>query len=301
MPFSSRLEPLMARLLSGLLRALEADEREFVSGDLIEAQESPSASVFHVLGLLIRRQLILWAGWRPWLVFTIVGMPVAVLLSQTARQFAGWSAVYSWMLVNNTDANLLKTAGFWQGAVEYTWTIGLFGLALFCCSWTCGRLIAQLSRSTYLSMGILVALTTLLVDIVGMPSHLAHSFPIHRGDKYFPNGPVFSLSFYRVCFPLIIYAITVLLPMFLATIQTKTYVKRSKALNILSICSTVLVIVGLVDQPWLLMELWSWQIVPAHFLHLPSLLLFAPLGPALYFLTGIGMRWFANNRSISTT
>jgi hypothetical protein len=301
MPFFSRLEPMMAHLLNGLLRALERDEREFVTGDLVEAQESPSASVCQVLGLLGRRQLIHWAGWRPWLAFTTVGLPVAVLLSQTARQFAGWSAVYSWMLVNNTDANLLKTAAFRQVAIECSWTIGLFGVALFCCSWTCGRLIAQLSGSARLSVGMLFALTSLLVDVIGIPSHSAHSFVLHRGDKYFPNGPVLSLWFYRVCFPLIIYAMTVLAPLVLATIQTKTLVPRSKALSVLFSCSTVLVIVGLVDQPWLLAELWSWQIVPAHFLHLPFLLPFAPLGPALYLLTGFGIRWCANSRAISVT
>jgi hypothetical protein len=117
---------MMTSLLSGLLGALEKDEREIVSGGLLEAHESSSKSVFQVLGLILRRQIIHWAGWKPWIVLT-VAIPLAVLLSQTAREFARWSAVYSWMLVNNTDAALLKNAGFWHGALKYSWTIGCQG------------------------------------------------------------------------------------------------------------------------------------------------------------------------------
>ena len=188
MPFFSRLEPLMTSLLNGLLGVLEKDEREVVSGDLLEAHESPSASVFQVLDLILRRQTIHWAGWKPWIVLTTVAIPLAVLLSQTAREFARWSAVYSWILVNNTDATLLRNAGFWHGAVEYSWTIGKFGIVLFCCSWACGRLIAQLSRKARLSAGMLFLITSFFVNIIGIPSHARASLA-HTNDKYFPTEP----------------------------------------------------------------------------------------------------------------
>jgi len=142
MPFFSRLQPMMRSLLNGLLGALEKDEREVVSGDLLEAHESPSASVSQVLGLILRRQIIHWADWRPWIVLTTIAIPLAVVLSQTAREFARWSAVYSWMLVNNTDAALLRNAGFWRGALEYSWAwrirhstiLLLMGLRAFDCT-----------------------------------------------------------------------------------------------------------------------------------------------------------------------
>ena len=298
MPFLSRLAPPMTSLLNCLLGALEKDEREAVFGDLLEAHESPSASVFQVLGLILRRQIIHWADWRPWIVLTTVAIPLGVVLSQTAREFARWSAVYSWMLVNNTDATLLRNAGFWHGALEYSWTIGKFGIVLFCCSWACGRLIAQSSRQARLSVGMLFLITSFFVNIIGIPSHARASLA-HTNDKYFPNGPVFAHTFYRVWFPLIIYAITVLVPLFLGIIQTKTSVRRSKAFNLVSSCCTVLVIVGLIDQPWLLVELWSWQIIPARLVHLPYLLPFASIGPALYLLIGFGERRSANSRAIS--
>ena len=233
MPIAAGLESIMALLSNGLLRTLDKDEREVISGDLLEAHESPSASVFQLLGLIIRRQFIHWAGWRPWLVFTAVAIPLAVVLSQTAKEYAGWSAVYSWMLINNTDATLLKTTGFWNGALECSWVIGKFGLILFCCSWACGRLIAQLSRNARFSVGMLFLVTSFFVNIIGIPPH-ARSFLVHTNDRYFPNGPVFALSFYRVWFPLIVYAITVLVPLLLGMIQTKESIRKPKAVSILS-------------------------------------------------------------------
>ena len=89
--------PFMNSLLQSLLGTLDSDEREVVSGDLLEAHESPSASVLQVLSLVVRRQLLHWAGWQPWLVLTTVAFPLAVVLAQTARYFSGWSAVGSWI------------------------------------------------------------------------------------------------------------------------------------------------------------------------------------------------------------
>ena len=287
---------MMTFLLKGLLGTLDKDEREAVSGDLLEAHESPCASVFQLLGLIIRRQFIHWSGWRPWLVFTAVAIPLAVVLSQTAKGFAGWSAVYSWMLINNTDATLLKTAGFWNGALECSWFIGKFGFILFCCSWACGRLIAQLSRNACFSVGTLFLVTSFFLNIIGIPSH-ARTFLVHTNDRYFPNGPVFALSFYRVWFPLIVFVITVLVPLLLGMSQPKIGVRKSKAVSIISGCSTVLVIVGLIEQPWVLREMLSQKIIPARLVHLPYLLPIASLGPACYLFIGLGRRLFAFSRA----
>ena len=281
--------PIMNSLLRSLLGALDSDEREVVAGDLLEAHESPSASVLQVLSLVVRRQLIQWAGWQPWLVLTTAAFPLAVVLAQTARYFAGWSAVYSWMLINNTDAVLLRNPGFWYGARENSWEAGKFAFVLFCCSWACGRLIAQLSRKARLSMAMLFVVTSLFVNIVGIPSHVPAPL-FHTNDKYFPNGPVFAHVFYRVWFPLIVYAITVLLPFLLGIIQTKSRVRQSRALSIFFRCSIALVLLGLIEQQWLLMELWSWQIIPIPLVHLPNLLPFASIGPACLLLIELGKR-----------
>jgi len=48
-------------------RLLARDEREAVLGDLIEAGESTWQGVLSVLGLVFRREAVLWKSWRPWL------------------------------------------------------------------------------------------------------------------------------------------------------------------------------------------------------------------------------------------
>jgi hypothetical protein len=181
---------------------------------LLEARESPTASVFQVLSLIIKRQMVHWAEWQPWLVLATVAFPLAVVLSQTARDFAGWSAVYSWMLINNTDVAMLRSPGFWSGVWESSWVIGKFAFVLFCYSWACERLIAQLSRKARLSMALLFMLTSFFVIIAGIRSH-ARALLLHSNNRYFPNEAVFANVFYREWFPLMVNAITVLVPLLL--------------------------------------------------------------------------------------
>ncbi len=75
---------------------LERDEREAVLGDLSEAGESAWHGLLDVLGLVIRRQVLLWRSWRPWLAgfglalpssFLLMGTSVAVSL--TCQQLTG--------------------------------------------------------------------------------------------------------------------------------------------------------------------------------------------------------------------
>lgn len=61
-------------------RPLDRDEREAVLGDSIETGESASRALFAILGLVIRRQILLWKSWRPWLSVFIIGVPCTVLL-----------------------------------------------------------------------------------------------------------------------------------------------------------------------------------------------------------------------------
>lgn len=279
----------MSYLLGVVLGALDKDEREVVCGDLLEARESPTASVFQVLSLVIKKQMVLWAEWQPWLVLATVAFPLAVVLSQTAKDFAGWSAIYSWMLINNTDVAMLRSPGFWSGVWESSWVIGKFAFVLFCCSWACGRLIAQLSRKARLSMAFLFMLTSFFVIVVGIPSHARALLP-NSNDRYFPNEAVFANVFYREWFPLIVGAITVFVPLLLGIAHREPADRKSKALRVFLYGATAFVIVGLVGQPWLLMEMWSWQMIPVRFLTLPSILPLASVGPACLLLVELGNR-----------
>ena len=61
-------------------RLLERDEREAVRGDLVEAGESAWQGLLDVLGLVVRRQAMLWKNWRPWLATFGVALPCTLLL-----------------------------------------------------------------------------------------------------------------------------------------------------------------------------------------------------------------------------
>ncbi len=60
------------RLAAG---ALEPGERDAVLGDLAEQGVSGARPIFDVLGLVARRQLLIWTSWRPWFaLISIVGV-----------------------------------------------------------------------------------------------------------------------------------------------------------------------------------------------------------------------------------
>ena len=61
-------------------RPLERDEREAVVGDALEAGGGIWQALSSVLGLVLRRQLLLWKSWRPWLATFVFGLPGAYLL-----------------------------------------------------------------------------------------------------------------------------------------------------------------------------------------------------------------------------
>jgi hypothetical protein len=61
-------------------RLLQPKEREVVLGDLLEAHEGARRGMVDVLGLVTRRQLLLWKSWRPWLSGIGLSLPNSFLL-----------------------------------------------------------------------------------------------------------------------------------------------------------------------------------------------------------------------------
>jgi hypothetical protein len=61
-------------------RPLQRDEREAVIGDALEAGDGLWQALSSVLGLVLRRQLLLWKSWRPWLAMFVLGLPGSYLL-----------------------------------------------------------------------------------------------------------------------------------------------------------------------------------------------------------------------------
>ena len=120
-------------------RLLARDEREAVLGDLVEADESAWQGLFGVLGLVFRREAVVWKSWRPWLAGFGVALPSSFLLM-------GFSLSVSWSYLTLRCPELLQKSSL---------TLSSGSLVLLCqallligWSWTGGFVIGSLSRRT---------------------------------------------------------------------------------------------------------------------------------------------------------
>ena len=201
-------------------RLLEPDERVAVRGDFAESGETGGQALHDVLGLVVRRQAALWQGWRPWLVFVGLVAPLGMLLSLVSTRLAGLNAIYSWMYFNNWDWALLGRRAFWIILGQTITLVFPDNLALICLSWTLGSVLGTLSRRTIPVNGALFCLVLLFGELVAVPRYtqlqllfLQDSLrqgALGRHDNY----AVFSLTFYKVVFPLLAQMVLVLLPSF---------------------------------------------------------------------------------------
>jgi hypothetical protein len=126
-------------LIELIARALERDEREAVLGDLAEARRGLWQDFLDVLGLVARRQAVLWSSWRPWLAAFGVALPSTMLLmgvsfsiSCTYRRLAGPLVCAACSPTAQEDMLLLLC----QGLLLLSW------------SWTVGFVVGTLSRRT---------------------------------------------------------------------------------------------------------------------------------------------------------
>lgn len=131
-------------------RPLDRDERDAVLGDSLEAGDSIGQAFSSVLGLVFRRQVLLWRSWRPWLAVLVFGVPSTTLL------------MYVSVSVTCTFDRLM-------GINISRWApTGNEGFALLLChiilliawSWTTGFTLGSLSPKTlWLNAALLVYLT----------------------------------------------------------------------------------------------------------------------------------------------
>ena len=120
-------------------RLLAPSEREAVLGDLVESRDSGWQGLVGVLGLVFRRQALLWKNWRPWLAGFGVALPSSFLLM-------GASLSVSWSYMRLLCPELLQQASLTRPSA----TVVLLGQALLLIgwSWTGGFVVGSLSRRT---------------------------------------------------------------------------------------------------------------------------------------------------------
>lgn len=186
---------LVANLASHLL---EPDERDAVCGDLEEARATGARALREVLGLVARRQLLLWTDWGPWLALALLVVPLGTLLSAASGAWASTTAIYAWMYVDNWTWTYLQSAGSRAELERHVATFLFQCAALACGSWASGFAIALLSRRTTWITGALFCVV------------LFGAFPAApRGDQH---ATVFALTFYRITLPILIRTLTMVFP-----------------------------------------------------------------------------------------
>lgn len=189
------------RLVDLLSRMLEPDERDAVRGDVAESGETAARALRELLGLVIRRQAALWTDWRPWLALVILVVPLGLLLSGVSTWWAYRSAISLWLYVNWWDSAFLWHPLYRDDLIRTVANFFLRSLALIGWSWTSGFVLGSLSRrATWVNGALLLVL--LLVVTLGGPT----------ADQS-GNSTVFSLTFYRVVFPLMLVSLLVVFPL----------------------------------------------------------------------------------------
>jgi len=187
---------VLADLASTLL---EPHERDVVRGDLAECGVNGWRACLEVLGLVARRQAALWADWRPWLALVGVVLPIGVLLSHASRSWADSTALDISLYVRLWEWSYLQYPG-WRHELFWSFeSIALSAAALSVWSWTCGYMLASVSRRTVWVTAIVLALVVFLATLgTSTVARITH-------DK-------FAGHFYGVVLPRLFRAAFVMLP-----------------------------------------------------------------------------------------
>jgi hypothetical protein len=120
-------------------RLLEGDEREAVLGDLLETGGSGMRALLDVFGLAVRRKLVLWNDWRPWLASCGMALPGSLLLM-------GFSLSVSRSYQRLLHPTILNATGLTLGPGLTLLLCNIFLLIAW--SWTGGFVMGSISRRT---------------------------------------------------------------------------------------------------------------------------------------------------------
>ncbi len=140
------------KLIEAMALQLTPQEREIVLGDLIETHETAWRGIREVSGLVARRQLQMWKGWRPWFAAPGLALPCSFLLM-------GFSFAVSSELRTHF-AHGLQLNLFSAEPAEAV-TLLCQALVLMICAWAAGFTVDSISRRTLVVSAICCALPCL--------------------------------------------------------------------------------------------------------------------------------------------
>lgn len=107
-------------------------EREVVLGDLAETQRGAVRGLIDILGLAVRRQIVLWKSWRPWAASLGLALPASLFLMS-------WSVATSGAVAHLVGA---------PTKLHLLWLCLSKAFLLICWSWTTGFAVSAVSRRT---------------------------------------------------------------------------------------------------------------------------------------------------------
>jgi len=189
------------RLADLVSHALDPHERDAVRGDLSECRVNGWRAFHEVLGLVCRRQAALWADWRPWLALVVVVLPLGTLLSHASRSWADNSVLDISLYARIWEWSYLTYPGWRRELFRAVWSTVLGAAALSVWSWTCGYMLASISRRTVwvaaIAFGLVVFFATIGTSTLARIRH----------DE-------FSGHFYGVVLPRLFRTAFVMVPLF---------------------------------------------------------------------------------------
>lgn len=162
-------------LADAAAQLLEPHEREAVCGDLAEYGADGWRAFREVLGLVLRRQAALWADWRPWLSLVSVVLPLGIILSHVSRSWADGTALDLSLYSRVWEWSYLQYPGWRRELFRSAGSIALSAIALSVWSWTCGYMLASISRRAVwvgaIAFALVVFLATLGTTTVARLTH----------------------------------------------------------------------------------------------------------------------------------
>lgn len=127
------------RVVEFVSRLLEPAEGEVVRGDLAESGEGAWGGLLEVAGLVLRRQVLLWKNWRPWLAAFGLALPSTFLLMGFSLSVSrSYQEAVNRMILGATGLSL--GPGFGPLLCNVLLLIGW--------SWSGGFVVGALSRRT---------------------------------------------------------------------------------------------------------------------------------------------------------
>lgn len=190
-------------LVHRLSRLLEGDERDAVLGDFAESGERAERALRDMLGVIARRQAVLWLGWRPWLILLFLVIPFGVLLSYTAQRIAESSAIYIWLYANNWHWAYLGNPGFWAEFAHVALVISISLLTLVCWAWSTGFVLGRVSGRFRFQSVFLFCPLLFSAELLGaVPGNVLRPFFLTARHVQ-GNNVVFAVRFYGTWFPLL--------------------------------------------------------------------------------------------------